>query len=101
MQSVTNILRQYDISFPDEKNPLSHFRTFLDGTPKREGLVSRKNFIGHVTASGILIWRSQSKVLLMKHVGLDAFYQPGGHFEKPDETPLEVARRHLTAALGS
>jgi len=37
----------------------------------------------------------------MKHVGLDAFYQPGGHFEKPEETPRAVAHRHLSAALGN
>ena len=97
---LKTIFWQYQIEFPQEAQRQGQFESILE-TPSQDTLLSRTNMVGHVTASGILIWRSKSKVLLVKHPGLNDFYQPGGHFKSPSETPLAVATRHVEGVLGT
>lgn len=92
------ILKTYTSAFPEETKRQSQFEVVVK-KENQGSLLSRGNMAGHVTASGILIWRSKSKVLLVRHTGLGDFYQPGGHFEQGGETPLQVAKRHIAKAL--
>jgi adenosylhomocysteinase len=100
MQFLHDVLQQYELANPDETKGLAQFRNLLTNTQTKDRLISRTNFVGHLTASAILIWRSKSQVLLTRHSGLSDFYQPGGHLNNADESPLEAARRHLKYALG-
>ena len=96
---IREIVNQYEIEYPEEAERLKQFKQSLNSKAEAE-LLSRKNMVGHVTASGIVIWRSKSKVLMTHHVGLKHDHQPGGHFENASEHPLEVAKRHVSKALG-
>lgn len=60
-------------------------------------ICDRKNMIGHLTASALLL--DGDKVLLIHHKFLDRWLQPGGHLD-PEEIPLEGALRELSEETG-
>jgi 8-oxo-dGTP pyrophosphatase MutT (NUDIX family) len=65
----------------------------------REDVWSRKNFRGHLTASGFVFSEDHSRVLLIHHRRLDRWLQPGGHVD-PGESLVECATREIQEETG-
>ncbi len=55
-------------------------------------IFSRKNFTGHITASGVVLNKSLNKILLINHKFLKMWLQPGGHIEGRGELHKEAMR---------
>lgn len=72
---------------PDEADSL---RLLAEQLGQAEDITSRKNFVGHVTASGFVINEHTKQVLLLEHKTLAKLLQPGGHIE-PDDASLQAA----------
>ena len=64
----------------------------------KEDLISRKNFRGHITASGLVLF--QNKILLIFHNKLQKYIQPGGHCDEEDFSILDVAKREVLEETG-
>lgn len=62
-------------------------------------LISRKNFVGHITAS-IFVVTKDKKVLLLQHKKLNKLLQPGGHIDMTDGSTLDAALRELEEETG-
>ena len=58
---------------------------------------SRDNFVGHITASGLVI--QGDKVLLILHPYIKKWFQPGGHIDE-GESPIEAAIREVYEETG-
>jgi 8-oxo-dGTP pyrophosphatase MutT (NUDIX family) len=97
MLDVRSIIAEYLSEFPVEQEGgrLKQLLDFINNSNEREELVSRKNFVGHITASGFVISRSASKVLLVHHADLGMFLQPGGHFQPEDTSFRDAALREV------
>lgn len=63
-------------------------------------ITSRKNFVGHVTASAFVINKFTRQVLLLQHKSLGKLLQPGGHIDKEDGSPLEATLREVEEETG-
>jgi 8-oxo-dGTP pyrophosphatase MutT (NUDIX family) len=63
-------------------------------------LISRKNFVGHITASAFVISKTTKRVLLLEHKALGRMLQPGGHVDEEDASPLAGAYRELAEETG-
>lgn len=77
--------------FPDEENLLSSLKKQV---LKNQNIFSRRNFEGHITASGLVI-SPDKKVLVVFHNKLQKFLQPGGHIEKDDKNIIFSAMREV------
>ncbi len=65
-----------------------------------QDITSRKNFVGHVTASAFVINKFTRQVLLLQHKSLGKLLQPGGHIDKEDDSPLGAALREIEEETG-
>lgn len=63
-------------------------------------ITSRKNFVGHVTASAFVINKHTRQVLLLQHKTLGRLLQPGGHLEQSDTSPLTATLREVEEETG-
>lgn len=81
----------------DEANDLRLLSEQLEQT---EDILSRKNFVGHVTASAFVINEHTQQVLLLENTALSKLLQPGGHVEKGDMSLLNAARREVREETG-
>lgn len=84
-------LMNYLRIFPDEENLLSSLKKQV---LKNQNIFSRRNFEGHITASGLVI-SPDKKVLVVFHNKLQKFLQPGGHIEKDDKNIIFSAMREV------
>lgn len=91
LENVKTILDKYLLTFPEE---FSQFDILKKQITANEDIVSRKNFHGHVTASGLIISQKR-RVLLIFHNKLQRYLQPGGHIESEDENLFDVAQREV------
>lgn len=96
-QQIANIVDNYLSIYPQEQENL---KLLLDQLNKTDELISRKNFVGHITASGLVLDKSRRKILLIKHIVLDKFLQPGGHVEPEDTSLLHAAIREVREETG-
>ena len=87
---VRNLVSDYLEVYPEEGNRLAKLYSLLD-----EGLslTDRKNFVGHLTASAIVI-DAANRILLLHHRSLNKRLQPGGHVDGL-ELPLEAVLREI------
>lgn len=60
----------------------------------------RENLIGHITASAWALNPERSKVILIHHKALNAWFQPGGHIESQDLSLSDACHRELIEETG-
>lgn len=103
MESVTDLqvlLRSYIQANPEEKETLEEFESYLARTEPRE-LYSRKNFDGHITASCFIVDNEMKNMLLLFHVSLQKWLQPGGHVDTDtDDNILTASYRECQEETG-
>lgn len=94
--SIAQLLGRYLSNLPNEAERMP---VLLEQLGKNDcGLTNRKNMVGHLTASALVINQS-SQVLLIHHNGLKRWLQPGGHLNHNEE-PESGARRELLEETG-
>ncbi len=98
-QELRQTIARYLELFPEEREGLDRFIRFVeqfDGP----SLYDRKNFTGHITASGMVYDPSTDRLLLLEHVQLKKWLQPGGHVEASDASILTAALREVEEETG-
>jgi len=96
-QLVQELVDTYTKNFPNEAELLC---LLIEQLKQPGDIISRKNFVGHVTASGFIVNRTTRKVLLLEHKVLLKLLQPGGHVEPGDHSPLNAAFREIEEETG-
>ena len=97
---MKTVLVRYLEVFPDEKDRLRILHNFLRDTSDAEQVFHRKNFAGHVTASGFVLSPDYKKLALVRHKFLNRYLQPGGHVEATDQNMLAAALREILEETG-
>lgn len=95
--SVANLLNRYLAVSPIEAERMPVLLEQLRQSDCR--LTNRKNMVGHLTASALVINRQLEQILLIHHNGLQRWLQPGGHLNHNEE-PEDGARRELFEETG-
>ena len=93
-ESFNHYIKLYPADFNDLKL-LSEQLTQDD-----QNILSRKNFVGHVTASAFVINEYTKKVLLLEHKSLLRLLQPGGHIETEDSSLTSAVLREIEEETG-
>lgn len=63
-------------------------------------LCNRRNFEGHLTASGVIVRMPEREVLLLRHRSLGKWLAPGGHTEVGDTSAAAAALREIVEETG-
>lgn len=63
-------------------------------------LCNRRNFEGHLTASGVIVRMPEREVLLLRHRSLGKWLAPGGHTEAGDTSAAAAALREIVEETG-
>jgi 8-oxo-dGTP pyrophosphatase MutT (NUDIX family) len=92
---MIKVLARYLEVFPGETERLRRLQNFLRATTDPRQFFHRKNFAGHITASGFVLSPDHKKLAVVKHKFLDRYLQPGGHVEETDPTVLTAAQREI------
>jgi len=92
---IKDIFASYLKAFPEETARLRSLREFLPGVTDPKQFFHRKNFDGHITASGFVLSPDGKKLAVVKHKFLNRYLQPGGHVEETDPTILAAALREI------
>jgi len=93
---IKGLFKRYLITFPHERPRLEQLKAQIE--KRGQDLYSRKNMLGHLTASALLI-DDDERALLIHHKFLDIWIQPGGHLDK-DEWPFRGALREFHEETG-
>ena len=100
IDEIKKVIGVYLARNPEESKCLETLVAHLSQSSSSSDIVSRKNFVGHITASALVICSESSKVLLVrKPMWGNLHLQPGGHMLEDDGGPLDAAKRHLTWRL--
>lgn len=94
---IQTLFEKYIKLHPSEVDDL---KLLSDQLNESDDITSRKNFIGHVTASAFVINEHTKQVLLLEHKTLAKLLQPGGHIEPQDKTLLESTLREIEEETG-
>lgn len=94
---VANTNRYLEL-YPNEIARLEPFLSFLEETDPAN-YAQRSHPIGHVTTSGFLVSEASRKLLLIYHLKLQRYLQPGGHVED-DDSLLASAMREIREEVG-
>lgn len=100
MPPVSLLLEKYLAEFPAEAEHLTALVAFLEANPQYHDQIRRSNMAGHLTASGLIVDRPRSRVLLVEHRTLKRRLQPGGHIEASDASLLAAAYREIGEETG-
>ncbi|PID31407.1 NUDIX hydrolase [Candidatus Saccharibacteria bacterium] len=95
---VRALYSKYIETFPDETAELR--RLAEQARDLDADLTSRKNFVGHVTASAFVVHAPTGQVLLLKHAALGKMLQPGGHIEPTDRSLSAAVLREVEEETG-
>ncbi|MBU1131531.1 NUDIX domain-containing protein [Patescibacteria group bacterium] len=87
--NLTLLTNNYLNLFQDESDVLS---LFIKQIEENQDILNRKNFKGHVTASGLII-SADKKILVVFHNKLQKYLPPGGHIEVLDKSIIASAKR--------
>ena len=98
-QELINDFDAYLGMFGSEAERLERFGDFIRRFDGPE-LYDRKNFTGHITASGMVYRPQTDELLLLEHVQLEKWLQPGGHVEASDDSILSAALREVEEETG-
>lgn len=98
--NLQKILKQYLSYFPEEKDRLSKLSELIGLSGDSSNIFDRKNFLGHITASGFVYNPLKDELLLLEHKSLKKFLQPGGHVENIDSGLLSAAKREVFEETG-
>jgi len=96
---INEIVKNYLITFPNEKDRLSKLSNYLKETSE-EKLSDWNNANGHITAGGFIYSSTTKRFLVMWHKDLKMFLYPGGHCEFNDASPLTRAKQELIEETG-
>ena len=97
--NVKSVVDKYLEYYPNED--LSKLLLLLGhNMDNKSNLFNRKNFEGHITASGYIYALKTSKLLLLEHKALNKYLQPGGHVEVIDDSIIDTARREIKEETG-
>ena len=80
-----------------ERRAVDETLALLDGASDP---FARTTLPGHVTGSAIVLDHTRTRVLVVWHMALQRWLQPGGHSEPDDESPLATAIRELGEETG-
>lgn len=94
-KSLSSSLNSYSSSFKEEELFRIEFLELLN----HERCFHRDHFPGHITGSAWIVNKARSKVLLVHHVKLNRWLQPGGHADG-EENVLNVAIREAEEETG-
>lgn len=89
--NVAVLLKNYLDLFPEESNDFNLLKKQMEGD---RDIFDRKNFVGHVTSSGLVI-SADKKILVIFHNQLQIHLQPGGHIESTDQNIISSAEREV------
>ena len=99
--NIEEAIEQYLDIFPQEKDKLESLVNLIKINENNyNNLFNRKNFIGHITASGFIYAKNDKKLLLLEHKALKKFLQPGGHVELVDNDIIDAAKREILEETG-
>lgn len=94
---IQQLVSKYLHIHPDEVNDL---RLLSEQLGQTKDILSRKNFVGHITASAFVINEHTKQVLLLENTALSKLLQPGGHVEVSDTSLLNAAQREVREETG-
>lgn len=97
--TILNILSDYLLLFPEEKDRQNKLLEFLHNHNNKE-ITDWNNFEGHIVAGGFIYAKKEHKFLVLYHKDLQIFLYPGGHINNDDETPLKASRREIYEETG-
>ena len=98
--NIKEIINKYLEYYPLEKDNMSKLIELVNNEEDISNLFNRKNFNGHITASGFIYCKSENKLLLLEHKALNKYLQPGGHVEKEDNEMIDAAKREIKEETG-
>ena len=98
-QEILTRVHEYLKKFPEEKTRVSTILDFIQNH-QNEDLISRKNFVGHLTASAFIVDETYHSILLLKHKSLNRWLQPGGHIDDTDPSLISAAMREAIEETG-
>lgn len=98
---MKKVIEKYLEYYPDEKESLSGLLELVGrNSGNYRNLFNRKNFEGHITASGFICCPKNNELLLLEHKALGISLQPGGHIEERDQDIISGAIREVTEETG-
>ena len=95
---IQESFNQYIKLYPTDFNDLKLLSEQL--TQDNQNILSRKNYVGHVTTSAFVINEYTKKVLLLEHASLLRLLQPGGHIEIDDSSLTSAVLREIEEETG-
>ncbi len=99
-RSIETHVDKYLKIFPGEVERLHGLVGLIRNTADENELYSRSSFVGHITASGLVLSPDRRKLLFIKHKYLDRHLQPGGHIDASDENIFAAAQREVVEETG-
>ena len=98
IEKLLNSIEKYQPSSPYDTVLKDQFSQFIRANP--DNCLLRSNLSGHLTASAWVIdSETKSKALLVNHVKLNRWLQPGGHADG-DSDLMHVAQKELEEETG-
>ena len=97
--SLLNILNEYLLLFPDEKQRQQQLIEFLSNHTTKD-FTDWNNFDGHIVASGFVYSLEDEKFLVLYHNDLKMYLYPGGHVDDNDNSILSAADREVKEETG-
>jgi len=97
IKNAQKIFETYLELYPEEASDLS---LLAEQLKSEDDITSRRNFTGHVTASGFVVNENTKQVLLLEHKTLSKLLQPGGHVEPEDNSFSGAVLRELEEETG-
>jgi 8-oxo-dGTP pyrophosphatase MutT (NUDIX family) len=95
-QPLLHLLNAYSQKFPAEAATVSQLMSFVK---ENDDCFERSLLKGHVTASAWVISDDETSVVLIHHLKLDKWLQPGGHCDGDADT-LRVAQKECFEETG-